>query len=113
MDLAAIKGELSVIKWIHESHGEGCTSMAVEFAVYSGHLRTVWWLVIHYPDLKPGYVELGEDALNKFDAPLLLVWYFGQNIITPEFVKESLMTDDAEPRDVYIAEWLGEKAKQG
>ncbi|ETL27048.1 hypothetical protein L916_19364 [Phytophthora nicotianae] len=103
------KGDLNMLKWLHENRADWCTNWILKNAVYSGHLGTICWLLVHYPGLKLESVEMAEDAPNKFDVVLLLVWHFGQSWITSDFVEESILPGDAKPHDNYIAEWVREK----
>ncbi|ETO62029.1 hypothetical protein F444_20026 [Phytophthora nicotianae P1976] len=109
MDGPAKKGDLNMLKWLHENRADWCTNWILKYAVYSGHLGTICWLLVHYPGLKLESVEMAEDAPNKFDVVLLLVWHFGQSWITSDFVEESILPGDAKPHDNYIAEWVREK----
>lgn len=51
MNLAAAKGHLDVIQWLHENRTEGCTRRAMEDAAYHGHVEVVQYLREHYPNL--------------------------------------------------------------
>jgi ankyrin repeat protein len=44
MNLAAEKGHLEVIKWLHENRDEGCTSDAMDWAAKNGHQEVVKYL---------------------------------------------------------------------
>jgi hypothetical protein len=49
MDEAAKYGQLDVIKWLHKNRTEGCSSLAMYYAVKNGHLETVNFLNEFYP----------------------------------------------------------------
>ncbi|KAG6946529.1 hypothetical protein JG687_00016640, partial [Phytophthora cactorum] len=44
MDAAARAGHLPVVKWLHFNRSEGCTAYAMHFAAVIGHLSLVQWL---------------------------------------------------------------------
>ncbi|TMW58647.1 hypothetical protein Poli38472_010206 [Pythium oligandrum] len=44
MDGAAEKGHLDMVKYLHETRTEGCTSVAMDNAAMNGHLDVVKWL---------------------------------------------------------------------
>ena len=44
MDWAADCGQLDVVKWLHENRTEGCTTDAMDWAAMNGHLNIVKWL---------------------------------------------------------------------
>lgn len=44
MDSAASDGNLEVVKFLHQNRSEGCTSAAMENVVQNGHLHVVQWL---------------------------------------------------------------------
>ncbi len=44
MDWAVYNGHLDVVKWLHENRKEGCTTYAMDYAAKNGHLDVVKWL---------------------------------------------------------------------
>lgn len=44
MDLTAAKGYLSVVQWLHLNRQEGCSFLAMDCAAANGHLHVVQWL---------------------------------------------------------------------
>lgn len=44
MDIAASRGHLRVVTWLHENRSEGCTTNAMDFAAANGHFQVVEWL---------------------------------------------------------------------
>jgi hypothetical protein len=44
MDLAAGKGHLEVVKWLHKHRSEGCTTKAMDRAARHGHFEVLRWL---------------------------------------------------------------------
>eukprot|EP00639_Heterosigma_akashiwo_P015001 CAMPEP_0206372396 /NCGR_PEP_ID=MMETSP0294-20121207/7082_1 /ASSEMBLY_ACC=CAM_ASM_000327 /TAXON_ID=39354 /ORGANISM="Heterosigma akashiwo, Strain CCMP2393" /LENGTH=262 /DNA_ID=CAMNT_0053819763 /DNA_START=171 /DNA_END=959 /DNA_ORIENTATION=- len=44
MDLAAWRGHLPVVEWLHANRSEGCTKSAMDLAAQEGHLSVVEWL---------------------------------------------------------------------
>ncbi len=55
MDLAASNGHLSIIKWLHENHEEGCTDYAMDLAAANGHLSIIKWLHENHEEGCTGY----------------------------------------------------------
>lgn len=45
MDLAAKRGHLDIVEWLHNNRTEGCTTYAVDLAAMNGHTRVVKWLL--------------------------------------------------------------------
>lgn len=44
MDMAASSGHLEIVQWLHEHRSEECTTRAMDFAASHGHLHIVQWL---------------------------------------------------------------------
>ena len=42
--LAAARGHLEVVRWLHDNRTEGCTTDAMNWAAKNGHLEVVRWL---------------------------------------------------------------------
>ena len=44
MDLAASKGHLGVVQWLHEYRTEGCTTYAMDWSIVHRRFKMIQWL---------------------------------------------------------------------
>ncbi|ETV94745.1 hypothetical protein H310_11707 [Aphanomyces invadans] len=47
MDIAALRGALDIVRFLHEHRREGCTVLAMDFAASNGHLDVIQFLHSH------------------------------------------------------------------
>ncbi|GMF25285.1 unnamed protein product [Phytophthora lilii] len=50
MDIAAAKGHLAAVQWLHVNRTEGCSKRAMISAATNGHFRMIKWLYESLPD---------------------------------------------------------------
>jgi len=107
MDNAAEKGHLEVVKWLHENRKEGCTKYAMNSAATFGHLEVVKWL---HENRKEGCTKTAMD-LAAGNGDMEVVKWLHENR------KEGCTTDAmdiaSENGHLEIVKWLYYNRKEG
>ncbi|ETV71988.1 hypothetical protein H257_12799 [Aphanomyces astaci] len=62
MDIAALRGALDIVRFLHEQRREGCTVLAMDFAASNGHLDVLEFLHSHR---REGYSTMAMDMAIK------------------------------------------------
>lgn len=69
MDKAAMAGNFEIVLFLHSHRSEGCSSYGIGMTFYEGRLEMLRWLAYHYPD-----IFNGEDLLHGSAPPLVYNW---------------------------------------
>jgi hypothetical protein len=72
---AAIRGDISIVEWLHRNRIEGCTARALIGAAGNGHREVVEFLVTHRGDLG-NYIDLAFTAACGSAAGKTVIEYF-------------------------------------
>ncbi|RHZ37997.1 hypothetical protein DYB31_009877 [Aphanomyces astaci] len=81
MDVAAHRGDLDVVRYLHAHRNEGCSDQAIMDAAENGHLEVVQFLHTHYP-LTAHSLTLAltaAAATNRLDVATYIVHELGSD----------------------------------
>ncbi|RLN06100.1 hypothetical protein BBJ28_00004666 [Nothophytophthora sp. Chile5] len=92
MDAAAFRGNLEIVQWLHENRSEGlqwlwanraegCTTVAVDFAIYNGHFPVVKWFS-EQADFQPRAAKHATGSSNRGSNALIKKEANGQAMLT-------------------------------
>lgn len=107
MDWAAAGGHLNVVIWLHENRPEGCTAQALSQAIRRNHLNMAQWL--HRVRKQPGDSDSMVFAVQSRSIIMVAwVYYEMRTESGTYFSKGSAMEFAAENGDLDIVQFLHE-----
>lgn len=77
MDIAAMKGRLDIVQWLHENHTHTCTVKAMNLAASFGHLDVLKWL---FHNRREGCTMEAFECAAKNNHSHVVDWFYTTSI---------------------------------
>lgn len=107
MDIAASRGLLDVVRWLHRNQNDGCTTKAMDQAATNGHLHVVQWLHLNRSEGCTSRAMRGAIRNNHFQ----LVKWLHEN--RTEGCHPQSMDQAAGRGDLELVRWLHANRAEG